>query len=158
MDRIKSIIFAAQKNELKRFVMLKHHLTLHNDIEEIPLLADFVDEVCEEAGTDVSLAMSINLALEEAVTNSMLYGYPEGSVGLVEIEGGVDGSTLTFVISDSGVAFDPTQQAEADVTLGVEERPIGGLGIYLVREIMDEVRYERVGDRNVLTLSKQLEK
>ena len=51
--------------------MLKHHLTLHNDIEEIPLLADFVDEVCEEAGTDVSLAMSINLALEEAVTNSI---------------------------------------------------------------------------------------
>jgi anti-sigma regulatory factor (Ser/Thr protein kinase) len=138
--------------------MLKHHLTLHNNIEEIPQLADFVDVVCEEAGTDASLAMSINLALEEAVTNSMLYGYPEGTAGLVEIEGGDDGSMLTFIVSDSGVPFDPTQQAEADVTLGVEDRPIGGLGIFLVREIMDEVRYERQGDRNVLTLSKQLKK
>jgi len=117
-----------------------------------------VDVVCEEAGTDASLAMSINLALEEAVTNSMLYGYPEGTAGLVEIEGGDDGSMLTFIVSDSGVPFDPTQQAEADVTLGVEDRPIGGLGIFLVREIMDEVRYERQGDRNVLTLSKQLKK
>ena len=138
--------------------MLKHRLTLHNDIEEIPLLADFVDMVCEDVGADASLAMSLNLALEEAVTNSMLYAYPQGTTGLVDIEGGNQGSTLTFIVSDSGVAFDPTQQAEADVTLGVEERPIGGLGIFLVREIMDEVRYERQGERNVLTLSKQLTK
>lgn len=147
-------------DKLIRKDMLKHRLTLHNDIEEIPLLAEFVDTICEEARVDASLAMSLNLAIEEAVTNSMLYAYPEGTGGMVEVDGGSDDSMLTFVISDSGIPFDPTRQEKADVTLGVEERPIGGLGIFLVNEIMDEVAYERLstpeGGKNVLTLRKHL--
>ncbi len=120
------------------------------------MLADFIDCLAEEAGIDPSLAMSMNLALEEAVTNVVLYAYPEGTDGTVEIDAEADGSVVTFTITDKGVAFDPTQKEDADITLSVEERPIGGLGIFLVRQIMDSVTYERVADQNVLSMKKNL--
>jgi Serine phosphatase RsbU, regulator of sigma subunit len=132
----------------------ERHLILHNDIQQIPQLAEFIETIAEEKSFDQALAMSLNLALEEAVTNVILYAYPEGSDGLVDIEAILGAEKLTFIISDSGIPFDPTAAPEADVTLGVEERPIGGLGIYLVRNIMDTVSYERLDGKNVLTLTK----
>ena len=65
---------------------------------------------------------------------------------------------LKFVISDSGTPFDPTAKAEVDTTLSAEERGIGGLGIHLIRQIMDTINYERVDGKNVLTLRKKLTK
>ncbi|MBQ9201689.1 MAG: SpoIIE family protein phosphatase [Bacteroidales bacterium] len=132
----------------------ERHLILHNDIQQIPQLADFVETIAEEARLDQSLAMSLNLALEEAVTNVIMYAYPEGSDGLVDVEAVIRKDSLEFIVSDSGQPFDPTRAPEVDVTLGVEERAIGGLGIYLVRNIMDEVRYERTEGKNVFSMIK----
>ena len=137
--------------------MQTHQLVLGNRVEEIPCLAEFVETICESAGVSHSLMMNLDLALEEAVTNVMLYAYPEGTAGQVEVECMSEDGLLTFQIRDAGAPFDPTQQADADVTLGVQERPIGGLGIFLVRQIMDDVRYERKNDKNVLTLVKRIE-
>ena len=134
----------------------ERHLILHNDIQQIPQLADFIGIIAEEKNLDQGLAMSLNLALEEAVTNVILYAYPKGSDGLVDIEAIMARDMLKFIITDSGVAFDPTAAPEADVTLGVDERPIGGLGIFLVRNIMDTVTYERVDGKNVLSMSKRI--
>jgi len=134
----------------------ERHLILHNDIQQIPQLAEFIETIAEEIELDQGLAMSLNLALEEAVTNVILYAYPEGSDGLVDIEAIFSREKLKFIISDSGVEFDPTAAPEADVTLGVEDRPIGGLGIYLVRKIMDTVSYERADGKNVLSMTKKL--
>lgn len=134
----------------------ERHLILHNDIQQIPQLAEFIETIADEIKLDQGMAMSLNLALEEAVTNVILYAYPEGSDGLVDIEAVMSKDKLKFIISDSGQAFDPTAAPEADVTLGVEDRPIGGLGIYLVRNIMDTVSYERADGKNVLTLTKKL--
>ncbi len=134
----------------------ERHLILHNDIQQIPQLAEFIETIADETNLDQGLAMSLNLALEEAVTNVILYAYPEGSDGLVDIEAIVSKEKLKFVISDSGKEFDPTAAPEADVTLGVEDRPIGGLGIYLVRKIMDSVSYERTDGKNVLSMIKKL--
>ena len=100
--------------------------------------------------------MSLNLALEEAVTNVILYAYPKGSDGRVDVEAIISKDKLKFIISDSGQEFDPTAAPEADITLGVEDRPIGGLGIYLVRKIMDSVSYERTDGKNVLSMTKKL--
>jgi sigma-B regulation protein RsbU (phosphoserine phosphatase) len=72
----------------------------------------------------------------------------------VTIDACVEGSKVTFVITDSGKAFDPTAKEELDITAGVEERPIGGLGIHLVRTIMDTVSYERKEEQNILTITK----
>ena len=133
-------------------------LVMRNDIEQIPTLAEWVETI----GLPQELNMPINLALEEAVSNVMLYAYPEksGQV-LVEFNKAVSHQpsavSLIFTITDSGIPFDPTQQEDPDVTQNAEERPIGGLGIFLVKQIMDEVRYERKDGKNVLTLVKRME-
>ena len=98
--------------------------------------------------------MTINLALEEAVSNVMLYAYPQDKGGTVLIEAERTADGIEFVISDSGIPFDPTERKEADITLSAEEREIGGLGIHLVRQIMDSIEYERKDGRNILTLKK----
>jgi sigma-B regulation protein RsbU (phosphoserine phosphatase) len=135
----------------------KHSLTLPNDIETIPQLNEFIDTVAEEIGLDMSLTMSLNLAIEEAVVNVMEYAYPEGEQGNVDIEVIADERWLTFIISDNGIPFDPTTQKDADTTLSAEERPIGGLGIFLVRQLMDSINYQRKDGKNILTLSKKME-
>ena len=131
-------------------------LVLDNNVEELSKLASYIEEFADEAGIDPSLAMSLNLALEEAATNVVLYAYPEGTRGTLDIIGEVKENILTFVLKDSGVAFDPTAKEDADVTLGVEERPIGGLGIFLIKQLMDSVSYERKDGQNILKMSKKL--
>ena len=135
----------------------ERHLILHNDIQQIPQLAEFVETVAEAASLDVGLTMSLNLALEEAVSNVIMYAYPTGSDGLVDIEAIVRKEELEFIISDNGTPFDPTAAPEVDVTLDAEDRPIGGLGIFLVKNIMDEVKYTRSDDgKNILSMTKKL--
>ena len=131
-------------------------LLMRNDIQQIPTLAEWI----EALNVPMELNMPINLALEEAVSNVMLYAYPGRNDGQVYVEyverKDEQGRTMIFVISDSGIPFDPTQKPEADITLSAEERAIGGLGIHLVRQIMDEIRYERCDDKNILTLVKHV--
>ena len=136
--------------------MKTRRLVLPNDIETIPQLNEFIDLVAEEVGLDMSLTMSLNLAMEEAVVNVMDYAYPDSQKGNVDIEVTADQEWMTFVITDTGIAFDPTTKEDADTTLSAEERPIGGLGIFLVRQLMDDINYKREGNKNVLTLRKKL--
>ena len=136
--------------------MTERHLLLQNDIRQIPQLADFVETIAQESNVDQSLAMTLNLALEEAVTNVIMYAYPKGSQGLVDLEAIVRENSLVFILSDSGSPFDPTAAPKADISLNVEERPIGGLGIYMVMHIMDKVEYRRENDRNILTMTKKI--
>ncbi len=135
---------------------IERRLTLPNDIQTIPQLSEFIDIIAEEVGLDMSFSMSLNLALEEAVVNVMTYAYPEGTIGYVNIDIKTDGKQFICTLSDTGVPFDPTQNPEADTTLSAEERPIGGLGIHLIRQIMDDVSYQYVDKCNVLTLTKNL--
>ena len=132
----------------------KMSITLTNDIQEVAQLAAFVEEACEKAGMDASTTMQMNLAMEEAVVNVMNYAYPTGEKGDIDIEVLIDDKGLTFVIADSGTPFDPTAEKEADTTLAAEDRPIGGLGIFLVRQLMDSISYERKEGKNRLTLGK----
>ena len=134
----------------------KRHLELHNDIKQISLLAEFIEKIAAEKQLDETLAMNLNLALEEAVTNVILYAYPKETDGLVNIEAIMKENSLEFIITDSGVPFDPTAAPEADITLSADERPIGGLGIFMVRKLMDEVHYQRVDDKNVLKMIKNI--
>lgn len=132
------------------------HITLPNDVQATTELGMFVDEVCENVGFDMSTTFKLNLAIEEAVVNVMSYAYPAGTKGDVDIDAEADDEQLKFVISDSGTPFDPTQKGEVDTTLSAEDRGIGGLGIHLIRQIMDTINYERVDGKNVLTLCKKL--
>ncbi len=132
------------------------HLILHNDIKQISRLSEFMEQIAEENGLDQMLSMNINLAVEEAVTNVILYAYSDKE-GLVDIEARKENGALRFVITDSGKPFDPTSVPEADTSLDVSDRPIGGLGVYLVRKLMDSVSYKRTNGKNILTLIKTIE-
>lgn len=133
---------------------MKAVLELHNDISEVSLLAEWIEQVGEEFQLPASCVFQLNLALEEAVVNVMNYAYPgqEGMPVLLTAEAKDDG-TYEFVLEDEGVEFDPTQSEEPDISLAAEDRPIGGLGIFLVMNIMKEVTYERRSERNVLRMS-----
>ena len=146
-------MLAVDYKKVQRKVMLKRSLTLPNDVQTIPQLAEFVEGVGEELGFDMEDTMGLNLALEEAVVNVMTYAYPKGTV---QIDAEANNQRLKLVITDQGSPFDPTAKEDADITLSVEDRPIGGLGIFLVRQLMDSIYYERVNGSNVLTLRKKL--
>ena len=132
------------------------HLTLHNDIKQIALLEGLINTVADRKQLDDATKASINLALEEAVTNVILYAYPDGVDGTVDMDAVLLDDSVKFVISDRGKPFDPTAAPEADTTLPVEERPIGGLGIFLVRQIMDDVSYRYEDGKNILTMIKKI--
>lgn len=147
-----------QEEEAGRDVILQRSITLPNDIETIPQLADFIEGIATDLNIGMELTMSLNLAMEEAVVNVMSYAYPEGEQGQVRVDAEGSDQWLQFVISDMGTPFDPTTQKDTDVTLSAEERPIGGLGIFLVRQIMDSIAYERKDGQNILTLRKNIDK
>lgn len=135
---------------------INESIVLQNDIKEIPRLTAFVEEICREAILPTNVSMQLRLAIEEAVVNVIDYAYEPNTQGSVTIKAKSNGTRLKFVIIDAGTPFDPTQKAEVDTTLSAKERPIGGLGIHLVRQIMDSVEYERMGSLNVLTLRKNI--
>ena len=149
-------LMAIQYIKQQRDVKMRKSIVLPNDINEVPRLTAFVDAVCEAVGLNPTVTMQMNLAIEEAVVNVMNYAYPRGKKGDVTIEALSNDVRLKFVIIDSGTPFDPTVHADVDTTLSTQERPIGGLGIHLVRQMMDSINYERVNNLNVLTLRKKL--
>ena len=149
-------MLAVQYTKEQRAELLNRSLTLPDDVQEVPRLADFVTGVCESVGFDENTTMQMNLALEEAVVNVMNYAFPPGTHGDVRIDAYANDVRLKFVISDSGIPFDPTTRGKVDTSLSLEERDIGGLGIFLVRQLMDSMNYERLNGRNILTLRKKL--
>ena len=130
---------------------MEKKLILKNEISEISKLATFIDEVGEEMSLSPELIFNLNLVLEEAVSNVILYAYPKEEHQEISL------SAQIFVLTDSGKEFDPTLAPDADITLSAEERQIGGLGIFLIRQIMNTVEYQRINGQNVLTLAKQLD-
>ena len=135
---------------------MEKKLVLKNEISEISKLAAFIEELGEELDLIPDLVFNLNLVLEEAVSNVILYAYPKGEQQEISLSANVSDNNLVFVLTDSGKEFDPTQAPDADITLSAEERQIGGLGIFLIRQIMNQIEYQRIDGKNVLTLGKQL--
>ena len=135
-------------------LLAERSLTLQNDIAQIPLLADFIGEAAAAWGLRSDHTQAVNLALEEALTNVMMYAYPKGETGSISLKAVKHPDRIDFILSDAGRPFDPTAAEEPDVTLPVEQRPIGGLGIFLVKKIMDSVSYCRTAGENILTMTK----
>ena len=149
-------LLAIRYEKVLRAKVLDEQIVVQNDVRQVKSLNAFMKQVMERLGIDEKHAKQIRLAVEEAVVNVMDYAYPPEVSGDITVQVASDGQWLTFVITDSGVAFDPTEKERADITQSVEDRPVGGLGILLVRELMDSINYERTDCRNVLTLKKKI--
>jgi len=132
-------------------------ILLNNDVQEVPVLAVFIDGICNDMHFDNLTSSRIHLAIEEAVVNVMEYAYAKGTRGHVYLDVTATDDTINFVLRDRGNEFDPTKVPELDIESYVKKRMSGGLGIHLVRQYMDSVSYERTADGlNVLTMTKKL--
>ena len=102
-------------------------------------------------------ALLANLAIEELVTNCIKYGYADANEHLIDVDMRVSDGRLVVQVTDDGRAFNPMEAPAPDLSLPIEERPIGGLGLYLLRTLSDAMTYERRGHLNCVTLLKRLE-
>lgn len=127
-----------------------------NDISEITRLYEFIEEIGNDFSLSPDIVFNLNLVLEEAVVNVINYAYPKEEHQYIYLSATMKDGSIVLVLTDTGKEFDPTAAPEADINLSADERQIGGLGIFLIRQIMNEVKYERIEGKNVLTLEKKL--
>jgi anti-sigma regulatory factor (Ser/Thr protein kinase) len=129
---------------------------LANKRSEVARLGLLVERFSDEHGLSDDDRFAINLVLDEVVINVIKYAYEDDRDHDIHVTLTLDEELLTIEIVDDGRPFDPLALPPPNLNLPIEQRPIGGLGVFLVRSTMDTVRYRRDGDRNVLTMTKKL--
>ena len=126
-------------------------------VENLEQVLAFLDAELEEMDCDIKIQMQMDIAVEEMFVNIASYAYENGTGdATIQISGydNPDRVELTFI--DNGIPYDPLAKEDPDITLSAEEREIGGLGIFMVKKSMDDMIYERQGDKNVLKIVKNL--
>jgi len=132
-------------------------LTLAATVENLDTVMGFVEEHLEEYGCPMKTMMQVSLAVEEIFGNIAHYAYnPEIGPATIQVEVHEDPLEVLITFMDKGKPYDPLAKAEPDITLSAEDRDIGGLGIFLVKQTMDDVRYEYSNGSNILRISKRL--
>lgn len=134
----------------------ERRIRLPAGLDALESLIPEVESFCADQGLDASAAFALNVALDELVNNVVSYGLGGAGEHFLEVRLRVADAQLTVEVEDDGKAFDPFDRPPPDTDLPLEERAIGGLGIEIVRQLMDEARYERRGDRNLVTLKRSL--
>jgi anti-sigma regulatory factor (Ser/Thr protein kinase) len=131
-------------------------VTLVNDVSEIERLSQLVEAFGESKGLTADSVFSVNLALDEVITNVIRYAHDDGGQHPIVVRLEIDQDELTAQVEDDGRAFNPLEAPVPDIGASIEERPIGGLGIHLVRSVMNSIEYRREDERNVLIMKKRL--
>lgn len=130
-------------------------ISLKNDIAEINKLNKFVESICEEQKLPKEFTMDLKLAIEEVVANSINYGFRENENGKICVSLKFQPEEVLVEIKDNGKEFDPTQVSDVNTELDLEDRNIGGLGLFLVRQLTGSLSYRRVEDLNILCFNKK---
>lgn len=132
-------------------------VTIANDLDELARLAGLVDEFVERNSMPERISFNLNLCLDELITNIVSYGYEDGHHHDIHVKFALDNGRLITEIIDDGKEYNPfTDAPEPDLALDVDDRPIGGLGVFLVKEFMDRTDYRREGGTNIVTLEKNV--
>lgn len=138
---------------------MEKEITIDNQFDEVTRISQFIEELGMSLHLPSSITMSINLAIEEAISNIIRHGYPDKRESEITLITSVSPGLLTARIIDDGISFDPTygNNAEADSSLSLEQRLIQGLGLFLIRRTMDEVQYHSTDNHNELILTKKID-
>ena len=136
---------------------MRKEIRIINQINELQKVAQFIEEIGEELRLSAELQMKLNLVLEEMVSNVIFYAYPDDVEAEIEIVAKSDSKELTFTLTDQGREFDPTMREETDLSVNPANRDLGGMGIYIVKNIMDKVTYQRLDGKNILTMTKEID-
>ena len=129
-------------------------VSLANELREIAGVAEKIDAFCEAHALSREIAYSVNLSIDEILTNTINYGYQDDDPHRIELVVRFESDSLSVVIVDDSRPFDLTVAPEPDVEASLDEREVGGLGLFLVHQMMDKVDHELVDGRNVVTLTK----
>ena len=130
-------------------------LTIEATIDNIPFVTQFVDEKLEALDCPVKAQMQIDVAIDELFSNIAKFAYhPETGPATVRVEVEEDPMAVIITFIDHGMPYDPLAKDDPDVTLDIEDRMIGGLGVYLVKKTMDDVSYEYKDGQNILRIKK----
>jgi sigma-B regulation protein RsbU (phosphoserine phosphatase) len=131
-------------------------IELGSRLEEIANVMDALEEFSDSTGLDMGVAQAAELVLDELLTNIISYSFGDAVEHKITVEMSVKANALHIVISDDGICFNPFEQEDPDLESSIDERDVGGLGIHLVKKFMDEYSYQRLEDRNVVTLLKHI--
>lgn len=129
---------------------------LSNDLSELNQLAQKLEAFGQQESLTAEIVQQLNLALDELVTNTINYGYAEEGTGTIEVKIERNGSSIEVTLADTGRPFNPFSADEPDTDADIDDRPIGGLGVFLVRSIIDDCRYAHEAGRNVVRLRKKI--
>ena len=135
---------------------MEKSIIIANEISEIGKLNAFIEEIGNEFSLGPDVVFNLTLVLEEAVVNIINYAYPKEDHEWIYLSARMHDDSIVLVLTDTGKEFDPTMAPDADISLSADEREIGGLGIFLIRQIMNEVKCERIDGKNILTLQKKI--
>jgi len=136
--------------------MRERRVSVPSEAGYLPVLMRFLQEFWTETRLPPAQAASFELALEEVFLNVVLHGTPTGAAPAIEFTLTLLDEGLRMTIEDQGPLFDPLSLPSPDVAAALAERPVGGQGVHLVRQMMDTVSYQRIGARNRLTMTKRL--
>lgn len=136
--------------------MKEQRTGVRSDAAQLPVLTRFLQEFWSAAALPPAQALSFELALEEVFMNVVMHGSPAGSAPWVEVSLVLAEDGLTMTVEDDGPQFDPLLLPPPDIAASLSGRPVGGLGVFLVRQVMDAVSYDRVGARNLLRMTKHI--
>jgi len=131
----------------------RFELEIEGKLENLSLIGEFIGDTMRSFGLDEHKTFEVQLAVDEACTNIIEYGYANANeVGMIDIACQRKGDEIVVVIKDRGKLFDPTSVQPPDLNASLEERKAGGLGIYFMKTLMDEVKYAFKEGKNVLTM------
>lgn len=132
------------------------HFVIRNQVKELTAIADKIKQLAQEWNLSEELSMNIDLVIEEALSNIIFYAFPDNDLHEIKVSLTLGDHMLSIKITDNGIPFNPLTQQQPDITLPAEERPIGGLGIFLISQIMDKMHYTRHKNQNILELNKSI--
>ncbi len=130
---------------------------IENDLSEIAKVDEKLDDFAEQFGVPPAIAATFHIIFDDLLNNVISYGFNDEQRHFIDISLGLTANSLTVSIADDGVPFNPLAETAPDTTLSIEDRPIGGLGIHIVVNMVDDISYQRTADKNVLTLTKSFQ-
>jgi anti-sigma regulatory factor (Ser/Thr protein kinase) len=137
-------------------IQKKISFELKNDFCELDLLCRNLEQFGKSHGLSKKYKLDLNLVLEELLTNIISHGYTDEGEHFIQITISQENGVLVVCVVDDGIPFNPVTAKEPDITSPLDEREIGGLGIHLIKQLVDDIAYERVGNRNILILKKMI--
>ena len=131
-------------------------ISLANDLEEIAAVGARIDEFCESHDIPPQVAYAVNVSVDELLNNTISYGYTDDGPHTIELNLRLDADAVVVQIVDDGQEFESSGVPEPDTEAALEDRAVGGLGLFIVHQMMDRVEFRREDRRNVVTIVKKI--